>query len=109
MSILPGQNHSGMFSYFQTEEEEKRAKPAGAHKYWRLMTNPEACPSLQEELQAVSPFPGGRAHTITPFCIWMIYSKKTTWNTLTEGGICYTSVFAPYTEQTSSGLGKDME
>ena len=55
----------------------KKSETWGAHRYWRLMTSLETCPPLQEELEAVSPLPGGRAHTITPFCIWMIYQKKT--------------------------------
>jgi len=70
------------------------------------MTSLETCSALQEELGAARPWPGGRVHTITPFCICMIYSKKPLCSILTVGCICYTAIFAPYAEQTPSGLRK---
>lgn len=68
------------------------------------MTSPESCPHLQEELEAVRPLSGGRAHTVAR--IWMIYSKTPICSILTAGGICYIAIFVPYTEQTPSGMGK---
>lgn len=62
---------------FREVRGKKKGQTWGLQKYWRLMTSLETCPHLQEELEAVTPLPGQRVHTVTLFCIWMIYSKKT--------------------------------
>lgn len=88
------------------------------------MTSPETCLHLiQEELEAVSSLQGEDYIQSALSATGRFTGKKgkkkggrgkgkkgeKKCSILTASGICYTSVFAPFTEQTSYGWGKGCE